>query len=161
MTAASAQSDYPLEPAFDFLQCLWRLNRSLEKASSDMEKKLGITSQQRFVVRCVGKYPGMTSGQLAEVLHVDPGTVSATVRRLEEKGLVERRRDPRDHRRVFLGLTARGRAFDRPTEGTVEYAVDRLLATTRASDVEVAKSVIDALTHHLRTPADEQADVDP
>jgi len=65
-----------------------------------MEQRLGITAQQRLIVRCVGQFPGMTAGQLAGLLHVDPGTISAALRRLEAKDLVARRKDPRDSRRV-------------------------------------------------------------
>ena len=119
--------NYPLGPALDFLRRLWRLNHALEKLSSSMDRRLGVTAQQRLLIRCVGKYPGVTAGQLAGLLHIDPGTASATLKRLEEKRMVERRRDPRDKRRIALGLTARGRQADRPTEGTVEEAAELML----------------------------------
>lgn len=137
---------YPLGPALDFLQRLWQLNHALEKVSSRMEKRLGVTAQQRLVLRCVGKYPGMTAGQLASLLHVDPGTVSASLSRLESKGLLERRRDPRDKRRASLGLTAKGRALDRPAEGTVEYAVERLIQGARAEELASMVNIVEQLT---------------
>jgi MarR family transcriptional regulator, organic hydroperoxide resistance regulator len=74
--------EYPLGPALDFLQRLWRLNHALERLSSRMERQLGITAQQRLIIRCIGKYPGVGAGQLAALLHVDPGTVSAALNRL-------------------------------------------------------------------------------
>ena len=141
---------YPLGPVFDFLQRLWALNQALEKTSSRMEKRLGVTSQQRLIIRCVGRYPGMTAGRLASLLHVDPGTVSASLKRLEKKELLERRKDPRDRRRVFLGLTSNGRALDRPEAGTVESAVEQLLATTGEEDLEVVTSLLGWLTQLLQ-----------
>jgi len=144
-----SDADYPLGPALDFLQRLWQLNHTLETLSSRMEKRLGITAQQRLILRCVGKYPGMTAGHLAMLLHVDPGTVSASLRRLEKKGLLERRRDPRDKRRASLGLTAMGRALDRPAEGTVEGAVDRLLESVPAHQLRTMVDVVDQLTRFL------------
>ncbi len=143
---ADLTESYPLGPALDFLQRLWQLNHALEKVSSRMEKCLGVTAQQRLIVRCVGKYPGMTAGQLANLLHVDPGTVSASLRRLESRGLLERRRDPRDKRRASLGLTAKGRALDRPSEGTVENAVERLLGCTRAAELSAMVAIVEQLT---------------
>jgi DNA-binding MarR family transcriptional regulator len=144
-SAVSANTDYPLGPALDFLQRLWQMNHELEKLSSRMEKRIGLTAQQRLIVRCLGKYPGQTAGQLAKMLHVDPGTVSAALNRLEAKGLLERRRDPRDKRRASLGLTAKGRKLDRPTQGTVEDAVERLLRTTGPEDIRVTLSVVEQL----------------
>ena len=141
-----ASASYPLGPALDFLQRLWNLNHVLEKISRRMEKRLGSTAQQRLILRCIGKYPGMTAGHLAMLLHLDPGTVSAALNRLETKDLLERRRDPRDRRRVTLGLTAKGRALDRPAPGTVEGAVERLLASTPAEQLQTMKAIVDQLT---------------
>ncbi|MFM2418808.1 MAG: hypothetical protein RL385_3531 [Pseudomonadota bacterium] len=143
---ADSTASYPLGPALDFLQRLWQLNHALEKVSSSMEKRLGVTAQQRLILRCVGKYPGMTAGHLASLLHVDPGTVSASLSRLEIKGLLERRRDPRDKRRASLGLTAKGRALDRPAAGTVEGAVERLLEGARADQLAAMVKIVDQLT---------------
>jgi len=147
---ADSTVSYPLGPALDFLQRLWQLNHAMEKLSSRMEKRLGVTAQQRLILRCVGKYPGMTAGHLASLLHVDPGTVSAALSRLESKGLLERRRDPRDKRRASLGLTAKGRALDQPSDGTVERAVEQLLLSAPSAQVVTMVSVVDQLTRLLR-----------
>lgn len=149
MKHGAPSPSYPLGPALDFLQRLWQLNHALEKVSSRMEKRLGVTAQQRLILRCVGKYPGLTAGHLATFLHVDPGTVSASLNRLESRGLLERRRDPRDKRRASLGLTARGRALDGPAGGTVENAVERLLSSAPADQLRTMLSVVDQLTQLL------------
>jgi DNA-binding MarR family transcriptional regulator len=122
-----------------------------------MDQRLGVTAQQRLVVRCVGKYPGMTAGHLAKLLHIDPGTASATLKRLDEKGILARRRDPRDRRRIALGLTAKGRQLDRPLQGSVEDAAERLLAEVRPADTVRAVLLLERLaklleTSHVRRP---------
>jgi len=150
-----ARPDYPLGPALDFLQRIWELNHALERLSSRMEKRLGVTAQQRLIIRCIGKFPGMTAGQLATVLHVDPGTVSAALNRLQGKGLLERRRDPRDSRRASLGLTANGRTLDRPAQGTVEEAVERLLDTADSKEVSAAVRVVGQLARLLEDKVQE------
>ena len=114
--------------SLEFLECLWRTSHALERRSRRMEKAIGVTAPQRLVLRFLGRFPGVTAGHLARALHIDPGTLSASVSRLEARGLVERRRDPIDTRRVTLGLTREGRALDVPRPGTVEAAADALLA---------------------------------
>lgn len=136
----------PLQPALEFLQSLWRLNHAIERASARMEASLGVTAQQRFILRCVGRYPGLTAGQLATLLEVDRGTVSAALNRLERKALLTRRVDPRDRRRVALGLTAQGHAINRSDEGTVEDAVNRLLAEAPPERVEATRATLDELS---------------
>lgn len=149
MMKTDPASSYPLDPALEFLQRLWALNHMLEKVSGNMDRRLGVTAQQRLIVRCLGKYPGIRAGQLAALLHVDPGTTSAALRRLEDKGLIERRRDPRDQRRTLLGLTARGRCLDRAAPGTVEHAVERLLDHESTEDLAATGRVLEQLTARL------------
>ncbi len=143
----------PLTPALEFLEGVWRLNHALELASMRMEATLGITAQQRLIIRCVGKYPGMTSGQLAVLLHLDPGTISTSLGRLERKGLLQRRQDHRDKRRVTLGLTSAGRELDKPMQGTVEDAVERLLASADAEETAIARRLLDKLAGLLSDDA--------
>lgn len=140
-----AEPDFALGPSLDFLRGLWQLNHALESASKRMEATIGITAQQRLVLRCVGKYPGISAGNLATLLHVDPGTISASIKRLEKKGLVQRRRDPKDKRRVFLGLTEEGHQLDRPERQTIEAVVTTVLSKLGASDTEATQRVLQQL----------------
>ena len=145
MSPGSAPS-LSLGPAGDFLRCLWQLNHTIERVSRSMEKTIGVTAQQRMMIRCVGRFPGMTASQLAELLHLDAGTVSTALSRLERKHLLERRRSPRDRRRVTPGLTPAGHALDRDAPGTVEHAVVALLKTAAERDVASARAVLGELT---------------
>lgn len=145
----TAVTTFPLDPALDFLQHLWELNRALERTSKQMERELGVTAQQRFLIRCVGTYPGLTGSQLAAVLHLDRGTVSTSLRRLERKGLISKRKDPTDSRRVSLALTAKGRALDRPAPATVEAAVSRLIGQLGSARVDTVKRALRTLSAGL------------
>lgn len=143
------EESLPLAGALGFLRWLWRLNHAMEALSLRMERDLSITAQQRLLIRCVGKFPGITPGRLAELLCVDPGTVSATTRRLLAKGLLRRETGPGDRRRVALGLTPKGRQLDRPSPGTSECAVDKLLAGTSDRDIEISVGVLKRLVTYL------------
>lgn len=149
MNRDKKSDNLPLTPALAFLEGVWRLNHALEQASLRMESTLGITAQQRLIIRCVGKYPGMTSGQLATILHLDPGTISTSLGRLERKGLLQRRQDHRDKRRVILGLTPAGRDLDKPMPGTIEHAVERMLASTNTEETAAARRLLDKLAELL------------
>ena len=135
--------------SLEFLQCLWRTSHAMERRSRRMEKAIGVTAPQRLVLRFLGRFPGVTAGQLAQALHVDPGTLSASLRRLEGRGLVERRRDPADTRRVTLGLTKLGRELDGARTGTVEAAADALLADASPRDLAATVRVLDRFAEIL------------
>ncbi len=128
------ESEYPLDVGLTFLREIWALNHSLERASKRMEYLLGVTARQRIVIRVLGKYPGITAGQLSALLRIDPGTLSAAIARLEARGWVERGRDARDQRRVTIMLTPNGKKLDIESNHTIENAVQVTLSKTDARD---------------------------
>lgn len=146
-----------LGPPLDLLRHLWQLNHALERMSSQMRQRLGVTAQQRLFVRCIGKYPGITAAELSALLHLDPGTVSVGLARLARKGLVTRRRDDRDQRRVALRLTPAGRRLNHPDRATVEFVVQRVISRESAADLKRTKRLLEqlavALLQQLETSA--------
>jgi MarR family transcriptional regulator, organic hydroperoxide resistance regulator len=152
-----AEDASPLGPVLELMRLLWAIDQGLQKTSKRMEATLGITGPQRLVIRLIGRFPRITMGGLAERMLVHPSTVTGIVRRLERGGLVTRRVDPRDRRRSFLGLTARGRRRNKSVTGTLEAAVRRVRKTVPASAVNEARTLLAALAADLqranRTPA--------
>jgi DNA-binding MarR family transcriptional regulator len=138
-----------LGPVLEFMRALWALDHALQSASKRMESRLRITAPQRLVVRIVGRYPGTSAGELSEILHLHPSTLTGILRRLGEHGLVERQPDPGDARRALLFLTAKGRSVDALRSGTVEAAVRRALGRVRPVAVQHAREVAEALASEL------------
>ena len=52
----------------------------------------------------------LTTSRLAAIEHVRPQSMAHTVGQIEAAGLIERRRDPDDGRKVLIDLTPQGRA---------------------------------------------------
>jgi DNA-binding MarR family transcriptional regulator len=141
----STRERVSLDPVLAFVADLWAVNHAIERASKSMEAALGVTAQQRILIRIVGRHPGISPGQLAATLSLDAGTISTAIRRLEARGLFERRRDPRDKRRVSLGLTAAGRKLDEPRAGTVESAVAAVMQSTSVDELTHVSSFLQRL----------------
>ena len=128
---------------------MWAVDHELHRVSKAMIGRLGLTAPQRLAVRFVGRQPGLTPGHLAELLHLDPGTVSGIVKRLESSGLVTRVRSGGDTRRMHLSLTAKGQTVNRRTRGTVEAAARRTLDEVSSADLAAASRVLRRLAAHL------------
>jgi len=137
------------DPVLEFLRLMWAVDHELHRVSKAMIGRLGLTAPQRLAVRFVGRQPGLTPGQLAELLHLDPGTVSGIVNRLESSGLVSRVRSEGDTRRMHLTLTAKGRTLNRRRTGTVEAAVRRTLDGLSSADLAAASRLLRQLAKHL------------
>lgn len=145
-----------LGPVLEFMKQLWAVDHGLQSVSKRMESRFGITGPQRLVVRIVGRFPGISAGALAEVLHVHPSTLTGVLRRLETRGMLVRRTDPKDARRALFGLTPRGRKMDTLRTGTVEQAVRRVL-TRMPDDAIAAERILSAIAAELAHPPDEPA----
>ena len=88
----------------------WELgetSRLMRRLFNRRAAALGVTSAQWRVMFWLGRKPGSKQVELAEKLDVEPITAGRTIDRLEEAGLVERRRDPNDRRAWRLYLTER------------------------------------------------------
>ena len=142
------QREPPLGAVLDFMRLLWAVDHALQSASKRMEANFGMTGPQRLVVRIVGRFPGTPAGRVAQILHVHPSTLTGILKRLEARGILQRRPDPRDARRALLALTAKGRKLDNLRTGTVEQAVRRVLGTD-AAKVSAAQEVLAALSEEL------------
>jgi MarR family transcriptional regulator, organic hydroperoxide resistance regulator len=70
------------------------------------------------------------------------------LRRLEGRGILQRRPDPRDARRALFMLTAKGRKVDTIRTGTVEQAVRRVLLKD-PQRVSAAQEVLASLSVEL------------
>ncbi|WP_236735082.1 MarR family winged helix-turn-helix transcriptional regulator [Mycolicibacterium peregrinum] len=57
------------------------------------------------VIRTVGDHPGISVSEAAKILALQPSNVSTTVRKLVERGLVDRAPDEHDRRCIRLHLT--------------------------------------------------------
>ena len=138
----------PLGAVLDFMRLLWAVDHSLQSASKRMEAAYGITGPQRLVVRIVGRFPGIAAGRVAEILHVHPSTLTGILKRLESRGILARKADPRDARRALFSLTPKGRKLDTLRTGAVEQAVRRVLAVDPAK-VAASQEILAALSHEL------------
>ncbi|HEX9243712.1 MAG TPA: MarR family transcriptional regulator [Anaeromyxobacter sp.] len=123
-----------LGPVLEFMRALWALDHAFQSASKRMERRFGVTAPQRIVVRIVGRFPGISAGEVAEILHLHPSTLTGVLKRLQARGVVLRTTDPADGRRALLSLTARGRKIDALRSGTVEATVQRVLSGRGAGD---------------------------
>jgi DNA-binding MarR family transcriptional regulator len=84
--------------------------RLFRRAFNARTKGSGITALQWRLISYLKRHEGIRQGPLADLIEVEPITLSRMVDRLVEADLVERRADPTDRRAWRLYLT--GRAGD-------------------------------------------------
>jgi DNA-binding MarR family transcriptional regulator len=77
-----------------------------------------------------------TPGELAKAEQISPQGMGATLGALEERGLVERHRDPSDGRRVVMSLTAAGRRMVDNKRTARAEQIGKALAGFTATEIE-------------------------
>jgi MarR family transcriptional regulator, organic hydroperoxide resistance regulator len=139
-----------LGDVLEFMRHLWGVDHGLQSTSKRMESELGVTGPQRLVIRIVGQRPGIAAGELADVLHVHPSTLTGVLGRLERRGFLVRKTDPADKRRSLIALTIKGSKLDRVRSGTVEAKVKTTLGRLPRQKIRAAQDVLAALAEALR-----------
>jgi len=87
---------------------LRRVFQALNEQSKQAEKLTGLTGPQLWVMVTVLREGPLRVLALAEKLYLHPATVVGILNRLEAKGLVVRKRTPKDRRAVEIELTPEG-----------------------------------------------------
>ena len=92
----------------EVLQCLRRLTRAIDRHSSALARRYGLTGPQLAVLQALAQLGEVSTSELARRVSLSQPTVSGIVHRMASRGLVTRRPSEWDRRVVLLSPTAEG-----------------------------------------------------
>ena len=90
---------------------LYACSRSIVNLYTPFLKPLGLTYTQYIVFLVLWEQDGITVGELGTKLHLDNGTITPLLKKMQDKGYVTRERSKSDERVVIVSLTDEGRAL--------------------------------------------------
>ena len=96
---------------------------------------LGLTFPQYLVILELLDSAPLSVGALGARLDMDTGTITPLLKRLEKAGLVTRRRDVADERRVLIDLTEAGAAL----RGRARSVPDKIKSACELTDAGLAE----------------------
>ena len=88
---------------------LYACAREVVKRYKPFLDEIGLTYTQYITMMVLWECPEVTSKEIGERLHLDSGTLTPVLKKLAEKGLVERSRSEADERNLTVRLTDAGR----------------------------------------------------
>jgi DNA-binding MarR family transcriptional regulator len=148
--AWTARTDLTLRPEDQLCFALYTASRLVIRSYGPILAELGLTYPQYLTMLALWDADEpKTVGELGSRLHLDSGTLTPLLKRLESAGLVSRSRDDSDERKVHVALTPagaalRGAACDIPARMLRHYGGD-------PSQAIALKEVLDQLVAALES----------
>ena len=88
---------------------LYSSSLAMNKTYQPLLKKIGITYPQYLVLIVLWQADEISVSTLGQHLHLDSGTLTPLLKRLEAAELVQRQRSSKDERQVIVSLTTSGK----------------------------------------------------
>lgn len=130
---------HPVKPAKDAA-------RAIARRFDDLFRPLGITQGQFSLLMSLNRQAPPNMNEVADVLSMDRTTLTANLKPLERRGLVEIVRDERDRRNRRLQLTASGRNLLKQAVPLWRAAHDELDSILASQDPDALRRDLLALS---------------
>lgn len=140
--------------------------RMLKTYADHKASQFGITRAQWVVLVRLDRFEGLKQAELAEMLDLQPITLTRLLDRLAECGLIERRPDPNDRRAKLLYLTPKAKPLLEQLGDLGNELMATALAGVEREHVElmvaqlaiVKENLRQAIQHKNAAPSPEQGD---
>ena len=153
MARKSMTADQPLKLDNQICFAVYSAAHAFNRVYKPLLDRLGLTYPQYLVMLVLWERDGVPLKEIGERLHLDSGTLTPLLKRLEQAGLVKRTRSTEDERQVLIGLTAQGNALKDKARGVPP----QILAAAQCSVAELTavKNEIVALRDRLNAMMEE------
>ena len=88
---------------------IYACSREITKLYRPILDKFGLTYPQYLVLLSLWEQDSQSVKELGDTLFLDSGTLTPMLKRMESTGLIVRKRDSNDERKVFISLTEDGK----------------------------------------------------
>jgi len=125
-----------------------RLSQQSNQVFQDEMKRLGadVTSVQFAAMQAIDLQGEMEQSQIAQSIHYDKATIGGVIDRLEKRGWVGRKANPKDRRAKLVTLTKEGRQALQAITPAVKTLQDQILANLSSEErvlfVKLAQKIV-------------------
>lgn len=110
--------------------------------------ELDITYPQYLVLMVLWEHEAQTVSQLGEKLALDSGTLTPLLKRLEQKGIVQRARCSKDERVVNIKLTSQGAELQEKAALIPQKLVESMQVSLE--DLAQLKSIVEKILTNIK-----------
>jgi len=112
--------------------------------------KLGITYPQYLVLMILWEEDGMPVNDIAKKLILNTNTITPLLKRMEQQGIIKRRRSGKDERKVIVHLTRKGKKLQEKAAVIPEQLALRLIeGELKVDDLIRLKETLESMISSL------------
>ena len=119
---------------------LYALSRQITNLYRPLLEELALTYPQYLVMLLLWQHTQLSVKEIGTRLWLDSGTLTPLLKRLEQKGLIERKRDKQDERMVQILITDSGKELQTKAE-KVPVALSQSLPITREKGLQLVNEL--------------------
>ncbi|SSY71041.1 MarR family winged helix-turn-helix transcriptional regulator [Alysiella crassa] len=124
---------------------LYAIAKEIVRKYSPFLNELDLTYPQYLVMLVLWEFGEQSVGEIGDKLHLDSGTLTPLLKRLQSKNLIARTRSQMDERTVIITLTNQGRALEHQAVNIPNQVADCLNLT--ADEVAVLQKIASQLNN--------------
>jgi DNA-binding MarR family transcriptional regulator len=128
------------------------VSRLMRRRFDERARLIGVTRAQWRTLTTLSRHEGINQGGLADLLEVEPITLCRMIDRLEEAGLVERRRDPADRRAWLIFLTTKAHPLLGQLRGLADGMIENALSGLDEAKRAELTETLGVIRANLNTP---------
>ncbi len=136
-------SDKPLTGLFMHIGKL--LNDRLRGALGEV----GIHFGQARVLVSLMQHGKLTQREIGQGLHIKPATVTNMVKKMDESGLIDRRRDINDDRIINVTLTSKGKKAADFTITVMDQIEDEIRSELNRKEIDILRHPLERVRNTL------------
>lgn len=135
---------------------VYAASHAFSAAYKPLLEPIGLTYPQYLVLLVLWEQDGLSVKEIGTRLHLDSGTITPLLKRLEASGYLRRRRDSSNERQLQVELTPAGRAL-RETVAAVRKQMGCILGGSE-EPIQALKEQLHKIIPLLRKPGGERSD---
>jgi DNA-binding MarR family transcriptional regulator len=136
----------PSDERRDLAAMVMRLGRYLVKMEEPILARHGVSMWAYIVLSALRERPTRTQAALAASINADKTRLIPVLDQLQDRGLIDRERDPADRRVHLLSLTPAGESLQQAIQTDIRAAEESLLANLSAEGSRAFLTALEALS---------------
>jgi MarR family transcriptional regulator for hemolysin len=149
----------PRRPGRELAFAIKDVGRMLQTYADQEVRRLGMTHSQWAVLSRIERHEGLKQSEIAEMLDLQPITLTRLLDRLCDNALIERRPDPQDRRAWRLYLTPAAKPLMAQLDALGRELSQKILDGISPAKIETMLSDLGAIRDNLRNLLSEKTGI--